>query len=531
MTSIATNRTVASCIANGTTNIPLRRSLSRSGSSSGPTSPTPKTSSISLVPISSNLEREIDRLKQKVEDSEHRRKGLLNQNEKNIRSYIELEKRYNNLQVKNEELETELFEKNESLAKLTTVSKSLFKEYDMLKNKYETETGAMHMALNDASNWYRENQKLRRRTLLLDKDQVDEGVDAGENGNDHDLENLRESVKQMSDEIARLQSELNAAKLLEFETSEQNVNLTQDLEIEKRRTKMLEDRIAETEKENEQLLRISRMLQKELEDSKQSEQNQRDNASRLRKEADDFKKERNVLAHQSTVLLQGLNCEDGLDQTLLFEIEDLKRTLEEERNKHNLEIAVLQEKLEELETNSHTEILEERLKLVESELERALKTAEEAEKTLAATTTAPPSPVIPVPPPLPPMPALPLPPPPPPLPPQNLAPPTAPLRTKKLRQSIHDNGENNLSSDGESPSNNNNGGKKQQQPVGGVNDDIINQIKSGMFTLRKRKNEVNNKKERETPKAVNEMLNILGSLRRTSKGKISLSAKFSDVQL
>lgn len=62
-----------------------------------------------------------------------------------IRNYIELEKRYNNLQTKNEELETELFEKNESLAKLTTVSKSLFQEYDMLKNKYEAETGAMHM--------------------------------------------------------------------------------------------------------------------------------------------------------------------------------------------------------------------------------------------------------------------------------------------------------------------------------------------------------------------------------------------------
>ncbi|KRT80246.1 hypothetical protein AMK59_8627, partial [Oryctes borbonicus] len=300
----------------------------------------------------------------------------------------------------------------------------------MLKNKYETETGAMHMALNDASNWYRENLKLRRRTLLLDKDLVDEGVDAGDNGNDHDLENLRESVKQMSDDIARLQSELNAAKLLEFETSEQNVNLTQDLEIEKKRTKMLEDRIAGAEKENDQLLRISRMLQKELEDSKQSEQNQRDNACRLRKEADDFKKERNVLAHQSTVLLQGLNCEDGLDQTLLFEIEDVKRTLEDERNRHNLEIAVLQEKLEELETNSHTEILEERLKLLESELERALKTAEEAEKALVASAptppaipTPPPLPAIPTPPPPPAMPALPLPPPPPPLPPQNLAPP------------------------------------------------------------------------------------------------------------
>lgn len=189
--------------------------------------------------------------------------------------------------------------------------------------------------------------------------------------------------------------------------------------------------------------------------------------------------------------------------------------------------------MEELESNSHTEILEERLKLAESELERALKAAEEAEKALAEIKIAPrtPPPMPGLPPPPPPMPALPLqPPPPPPLPTQNLAPPTAPLRTKKLRQSSVQEPEEANVSDGDSSGGNNNNGSAKKQPIGGVNDDIINQIKSGMFTLRKRKNN-EAKKERETPKAVNEMLNILGSLRRTSKSKISVSAKFSDVQL
>lgn len=59
----------------------------------------------------------------------------------------------------------------------------------------------------------------------MDKDVVDDGIDTDESNGD--LENLKESVKQLSAEIGQLQSELNAAKLLEFETSEQNANLIQ----------------------------------------------------------------------------------------------------------------------------------------------------------------------------------------------------------------------------------------------------------------------------------------------------------------
>lgn len=55
-----------------------------------------------------------------------------------------MEKKYSTLQTKLEESETELFEKNETIAKLTTVSKDLYKEYETLKTQYETETQAMH---------------------------------------------------------------------------------------------------------------------------------------------------------------------------------------------------------------------------------------------------------------------------------------------------------------------------------------------------------------------------------------------------
>lgn len=74
-----------------------------------------------------------------------------------------------------------------------------------------------------------------------------------------------------------------------------------------------------------------------------------------------------------------------------------------------------QEKLEEYENNSQTEILEERVKLIEAELQEALKRAEKSEKALQAPPPAPP-----------------LPPPPPPPPAEFATPPSVPLRTKKL---------------------------------------------------------------------------------------------------
>lgn len=64
----------------------------------------------------------------------------------------------------------------------------------------------------------------------------------------------------------------------------------------------------------------------------------------------------------------------------------------------------------------------------------------------------------------------------------------------------------------------------------GVNDDIINQIKGGTFTLKKSKN-AQKRKERETPKAVSEMLNVLGSLRKVSRNKMTVNSTFGDIQL
>ncbi|XP_028129325.1 shootin-1 [Diabrotica virgifera virgifera] len=479
---------------NGTSNIPLRRTMQRQISS----------------PISSKIpvtEGQAVRWKQKFEEAEEKRKALLTEKEKALRNLTDIEKKYLNLQIKHDHLETELFEKNEEFTKLSTASKNLYKEYETLKNQYETETRAMTGALKDASQWYRENKELKRKTLLLmDKDTVDEGVDAGEgeSNSETDIENLNKTIKQLSTEIAELQTEVDGLKQTEFQTSEDNIRLTEDLESERQKNIKLELELFELKKEHEQTLRVMEMMKKEMKELQMLEEEHRTNLTNLKKESDAHKREKNVLKHQSTLILQGLNESEGSDNYLLLlqEIEDLKRTLEDERNKHDEEVTILQERLEDQDNNAQIEVLEERLKLVESELQTATERAERAEEKLKA----PPAPPPPPPPPLPPM-----------LPPLSLPasdPPAVPLRRRRSKVALSDLAESigvqeNTQSD------------KKPAAAPGVNEDIINAIKAGQFTLRKAKKEKEKQEQKEQPKAVSELLNILGSLRRAPKKRQS----------
>lgn len=481
--------TIAATKYNGNSNIPLRRQLSR------------QTSNTSSSAASTRLSSDpAHRWKQKYEDSEERRKVLLSEKEKALRNLKELEKKHLNLQVKHEHLETELFEKNEEFTKLSTASKNLYKEYETLKNQYETETGAMSRALKDATQWYKENKQLKRKTLLLaDKDTVDEGVDAGDSANDADIENLNKTIKQLSTEVAELQTELDSVRQSEFQTLEQNMKLSEELDAIKKENKSLTAELSDLRTEHNQLLRVSEMMRKDIKELKEIEESQRNEIIVLRKEAGEQKKERNILAHQSNLLLQGLNDENGTDTlVLLQDIENLKRTIEDERSRYEEELNGVQERLEEHENNSHVEILEERLKLVEAELQQAISRAEAAEEKLKA-------PPLPPPPPPPPLPLVPL-----------SQPPVVPLRRRRSRATVEDLAKT-IGVPDTSPE------KKPAAP--GVNEDIINAIKEGKFTLRKRKkdnsNSNNSNKDKETPKAVSEILNILGSLRRAPKKRQS----------
>ncbi|CAH1099291.1 unnamed protein product [Psylliodes chrysocephalus] len=490
--SINSRCTLQSPKVNGNSNIPLRKQLGRQFSNS-------------KIPVNDQAQR----WKQKYEEAEEKRKLLLTEKEKALRSLSDIEKKYLNLQIKHEHLETELFEKNEEYSKLSTASKNLYKEYETLKNQYETETRAMSGALKDASQWYRENKELKRKTLLLmDKDAVDEGVDAGDGDSncETELENLNKTIKQLSTEVAELQTEVDSLKQTEFQTSEENIKLAEDLEDERDKNCKLESQLTELKKEQDQTLRILEMMKKEIKDLQSLEEEHRTNLVNLKKQSDAHKRERNVLKHQSALILQGLNeNEDGDNYMMLIqEIEDLKRTLEDERNKFEEEISILQDRIEDQDNNAQIEVLEERLKLAESELQAANERADRAEEKLKA-------PFIPPPPPPPPM----LPPPP------CMDPPMVPLRRRKSKVALSDLAEcigvqENISPD-----------KKPGAP--GVNEDIINAIKAGQFTLRKAKKDKEKQENKDQPKAVSELLNILGSLRRAPKKR--QSQFFGDVQL
>lgn len=158
------------------------------------------------------------------------------------------------------------------------------------------------------------------------------------------------------------------------------------------------------------------------------------------------------------------------------------------------------------------EILEERLKIVESELQRAQEKAERLENQ---------SKVSP-----------PLPPPPPPLPPPFvIAKPVIITTTQKIPlQPRPDEMDIKICVNDEdvikSPV-----VLRKLAPQPAI-DDLVNQIKGGKFSLKSTNKD--NKKEREEPEAVSEMLKILGTLRRCPKPRNSLNktvVDLGDIQL
>ncbi|XP_043256944.1 shootin-1 [Colletes gigas] len=464
--------------------------------------------------------------KSKYEESEKRRKLLLQKSEAASKDHVDLEKKYQNLQRQNSTLQTQVQEKEHKLQKLRTVSEAVCKEYEQLKHQYDVETGAMHKAMQQASQWYRQNRELKRRSQIITQKLLENSADGLDievpdevDSNFEDLDQLRETVKELSKEIARLQTELHSARLQEFEAQEQVTHLTTQLEEERALRQNSEEKVNEMKVHKENMERVTKMVAEEVQALKAQCDRERENAKIMKIEAERVQKERNVLAHQSALLMAEVGDDpNGRLLTVLQEVESLKRLLEEEQQNHASHIQMLEEKLEEKESNVEFEIVEEKLKLAESELEVVTQRAERAEKSVESLEgvvqslkakigemeeklSRPPPP--------------PLPPPPPPPMFNNGGQTSIKLLTKEkmnLERDAVTDMENMLGIAKKAPT-------VAQQPA---IDDIINQIKGGRFTLKQtdkqREEERRRRQEAESaPPAVSEMLNILGTMRRRAK--------------
>ncbi|KZC10981.1 PREDICTED: shootin-1 [Dufourea novaeangliae] len=482
------------------------------------------TSGVARLNRSNSLE---SKWKSKYEESEKRRKLLLQKSEAATKDHVDLERKYQQLQRQNGTLQSQSQEKEQELQKLRTVSEAVCKEYERLKHQYDVETGAMHKAMQQASQWYRQNRELKRRSQIISQKllqanpegSLDIEISDEVDSNFEDLEQLRETVKELSKDIARLQTELHSARLQEFEAQEQVTHLTTQLDEERTLRQKYEEKVNEMKVHQENMERVTKMVAEEVQALKAQCDRERENAKIMKIEAERVQKERNVLAHQSALLMAEVG-DDPNDRllTVLQEVESLKRLLEEEQQSHASHIQMLEEKLEEKESNVEFEIVEEKLKLAESELDVATQRADRAEKLaeslealiqslktkigeLEEKLSRPPPP--------------PLPPPPPPPMFNNGGQSSIKLLTKEKMNSERNaviDMENMLGITKKTPT-------VAQQPA---IDDIINQIKGGRFTLKQtdkqREEERRRRQEAENaPPAVSEMLNILGTMRRRAK--------------
>lgn len=196
----------------------------------------------------------------------------------------------------------------------------------------------------------------------------------------------------------------------------------------------------------------------------------------------------------SAALSLTLKIQIGKEIMLLAETRELKKTLEEEINKHEKELKSLQKKFEAQE-NYHIKMLEERLKIIEFRLEGVINQVERAEGKIkfshsllvSATSTSLP------------------PPPPPPLPTLTLP---MPIRIIKSSALSEQNQAGTSSVQGKDTSKMAKKGLKAT-----VNDDVINAIKQGNFTLKKTKNKEEDK-ENERPRT-SEFLSVRCKLKQT----------------
>ncbi|KAJ0170677.1 hypothetical protein K1T71_013449 [Dendrolimus kikuchii] len=335
----------------------------------------------------------VEKWKNRYEDAERKHKAYLLKSEKAKREYDELLRRYNILAEERNHLDAELHERERELDRLNTASQKLFKEYQQLKNQHEVDAGVMQKVMQQAGEWYKQNKQLKRRSTALlqalptkavEIDLTDSIDTASDISGNEEVEFLKQTVSELSKQIASLQTDLNTAKLQEFEAHEANVALAQELEQEKEKCAAQEKELFEVRSQVERHNRVSKLLMDEVTALKENADKDREMAETYKTEARAAKKRVKMLTHQSTLLMAEVEGEERL-LLILNEVDSLKDALEEQAARHRDQLEELQLKLAEKHEDTDILLWEEKIRLAEEDAHRALERAERAERKLAET--------------------------------------------------------------------------------------------------------------------------------------------------
>ncbi|CAG5020855.1 unnamed protein product [Parnassius apollo] len=489
------------------------------------------------------------------------------------REHDDLQRRFNILAEEKKHLEAELSERERELAKLRSVSERLFQEYQQLKHQHEIDAGVMQKVMQQAGEWYKQNKQLKRRSVALlhalptapvDIDLTDTTDAASDSSSNEEVEFLKRTVSELSEQVAALQTELSAARLHEFEAHEHSVALAQELETEKEKCITQEKELQELRNQLERHNRVSKLLIEEVTALKENADKDRQMAETYKSEARDAKKRVKVLTHQSALLMGELEMDERLGE-LLGEVDSLRTALHLQATRHQDQLDELQLKLAEKHEETDILLWEEKIRLAEEDAQKALERAEKAEKRLAeieknrpqakksalmskisyfencgnetvknvvekveekeeviemkkeieevnvpadaeSSPSPPPAQTGPAP-----HSALAPPPPPPCLPPPPPPPPPPPLPANVPAGNTDDMAKMLASKQGTL--------KRTKQNGGGAIDAIVDQIKCGKFQLKSTdQNFLEKKPKDDQPEAVKEMLAILGTLRKRRGG-------------
>lgn len=215
----------------------------------------------------------VEKWKNRYEDAERKHKAYLLKSEKAKREHDDLQRRYNILHEERNHLDSELRERERELNKLKNVSEKLFNEYQQLKHQHEVDAGVMHKVMQQAGEWYKQNKQLKRRSTVLmqalpvppvDIDLTDTTDTASDTSSNEEVEFLKQTVTELSRQIASLQTDLNTAKLQEFEAHEANVALSQEVETEKEKRLAQEKELQDLRVQLERHNRVSKLLMDEV---------------------------------------------------------------------------------------------------------------------------------------------------------------------------------------------------------------------------------------------------------------------------